>query len=122
MRKSGHYWVKTNKDRKRKDVVFYSEVSDKFYIPGYADGLLANEFYWISNDPIEEPKQELIPGKYYIVQFKNNVVFSTKRIAKLHSNGNFVFLGCHNSTQVDNYDILSEPFDIDDLMEHWGIQ
>lgn len=55
MRKSGYYWAKTRKDS-RPNVVFVCNSGrvhkNQIWDKGYNT---VEDFYWISNDPIEEP-------------------------------------------------------------------
>lgn len=126
MRKSGYYWARLI-GQHFNEIFYYNDQADDFCRMGYSSTYKYGDlnFEWIADEPIEEPKPKLIVGKYYIVQNNNNrppKKSLAQYIIRQDNKPCFRFIGYDTVISPDWFEIVSEPFDIDDLVKHWGLE
>jgi hypothetical protein len=108
-RKPGYYWARFRGDKTnviiRFDGTWYFHCGVGFYL---------SEIDWIDSNPIPEPKPKLIPGKYYVVEFRAS---KAKDIIQCQNDNMFIAPGSHQRYSFEIVDVLSEGFSPEQVIE-----
>jgi hypothetical protein len=109
-RKPGYYWVRF-KGHHHNCIAQFG-----IYYGWVCNGVSRQpkDFEWISDEPIREPKPKLIPGKYYVVEFRAS---KAKDIIQCQNDNMFIAPGSHQRYSFEIVDVLSEGFSPEQVIE-----
>jgi hypothetical protein len=111
-----YYWAKRYATS-QPEVVFFAS-NDFFYSAGYPDEANIYDFYWVSDEPIPQPKIPLVlkDNHYYVIQPPG-----LRQMLGLHNEGRFeVSAAFWRERYISGYgdvNVIAGPFTIEELVE-----